>query len=134
MIVDCDKKIKEVENKGKNTEEGRKKFREYMVGKWIHVLPHGQVDLGYEELQKLNDIFNIDIDAINAPHQNAHWNWEPVTAKASYDFMVGIFGYDGKLSMPEWFSMILSYDRDVKPFVEPVVLTDDQIKQWAALS
>lgn len=68
MIVACDAKIKEVGDKGRNTEEGRKKFREYMVGKWIHVLPNGQVDLGYEELQKLNDIFNVDIDAINAPH------------------------------------------------------------------
>ena len=82
-----------------------------MVEKWMCVLENGQVDIGWEGMNKLNDAFNADIDQINAPHQNAHWNWDDATAKAAWDFSVGLFGYDGKFSMPEWFAMIMCYDR-----------------------
>lgn len=43
---------------------------------------------------------NPQIDKINAPHENAHWNWDMKTVKPVFDFHVKIFGYQGRYSLP----------------------------------
>jgi hypothetical protein len=41
-----------------------------------------------------------DIDKINAPHEDAHWVWDDVTAKAAFEYAVKIFGSaDGKYTL-----------------------------------
>ena len=111
MIVDCDLKIRASEDSMMRTHEGRAGFLKSIMEMWSKVLPEGEVALGMDGLMKLNDLFNPMIDAINAPHENAHWNWEPTTAKAAYDYSAKIFGYEGKFTMQQWVAMVYCYDR-----------------------
>lgn len=65
-----------------------------------------------------------DIDKINAPHPNAHWNLDDVKQRKSFDFAVKLFGTpEGRLSLPQWFGMVMAYDRYVAPFAEPITLS-----------
>jgi len=77
----------------------------------MQVLPQGNTDIGWEEMSAMYKLFAPDIDKINAPHENAHWNWDDIASKAAYDYSASIFGYDGRFTLVEWFGMIMAYDR-----------------------
>ena len=65
------------------------------------------------------------IDKINAPHENAHWKWDSVKSKAAYDFAVKIFGWEGRYTLSQWFGMMISYDKNVEPFADPLRLSKE---------
>ena len=54
--------------------------------RYMEVLKQGQMDIGWEEMQQLYKNFAPDIDKINAPLKDAHWNWDDVASKAAYDY------------------------------------------------
>lgn len=65
-------------------------------------------------------IFNADIDKVNAPHENAHWNWDDTTSRKVYDYVNKIYGSsDGTYTLPQWFGRQIAFDRSIEPFVEP---------------
>lgn len=65
-------------------------------------------------------MFASEIDKINAPHENAHWNWDDETAHAVWNYSANIYGsHDFRMTLPQWFSMVMGYDRNIEPFVEP---------------
>ena len=97
----------------KNNDE-RTKFLKSMRETWYTLTPAGMDELGYEELKKMETMFNDDIDKINAPHQNAHWIWEEQTSKAIFDFAVKIYGGPmGKYTFPQYISMMYGWVRNV---------------------
>ena len=61
----------------------------------------------------MHDDFDPMVDKINAPHENAHWIWDSVKSKAAYDYAVKIFGWEGRYTISQWFSMSISYDKNV---------------------
>lgn len=82
----------------------------------------------------MQEIFAPDIDKINAPHENAHWNWDDATAKAAYEYGAMLFGTKGEYTISQWFAMMFSYRRNIQPLVEPPSLTKEQCEEWVKLS
>lgn len=102
---------------------------------WTSLCPPGHDDLGWEELKKMYEMFYPSIDKINAPHENAHWEWDDATAHKSFEFHQKIFGTShGTYTLPQWFAMMMSFSRNVEPFVEPKQLSQDQINTWVDLT
>ena len=56
-------------------------------------------------------LFAPDIDKINAPHPDAHWNWDDLATAAAYEHAASLYGFDGRFTLVEWFGMIMAYDR-----------------------
>jgi len=83
----------------------------------------------------MQEEFAPEIDKINAPHQNAHWCWDTVKAKEAYEYVAKIFGSPGlRMSMSQWFSMMMQYDLHIEPFVEITRLSRDQVRDWVKVS
>ena len=120
----------------RRTPEGQAALGKMLKEAWIAVSPGKKEGcrLGWEEMKKMQEVLYEGIDKINPEHENAHWVWDDETAKASFDFSVSIYGSKGKLSRSQWLKMSLAYLRFVKPFAEPVILTQEQIRKWVILS
>lgn len=101
MIFECDKKIKEHRLELMSTEEGREKMMKGMHEMWKKCCPSPDQDtLGFDDIEKMMTIMNPEIDKINAPHTDAHWNWDMKTIKPIWDLHVKIFGMGGRYSLP----------------------------------
>lgn len=85
-----------------------------MVDAFNCLLPAGKDSLGWDEMKKMQDAFADSHDHLTG----GHWCWEDKTAKASFDFMVNIFGCDGRITLNQWLNSFIPYMRYVNPFVE----------------
>ena len=66
---------------------------------WAKILPAGEHALDWDGIKILYNMFKPNIDKINAPNTDAHWNFEETSAKAAHDFSCNIFGYEGKFTL-----------------------------------
>ena len=82
--------------------EGYMKMFEALGQAFDSLLPKDKDSLGWEEFKCMTEKF--------APMQDkaagGHWIWDDSTAKASFDYGVGIYGDDGRFSFSQFMSYI----------------------------
>ena len=64
-----------------------------------------------------------------------HWEWEAESAKAAHEYMVSLFGSNGRVTLEQWTASFMPYMKRVRPFVETHDdLSVEQIKTWIDLT
>lgn len=101
-----------------------------MVDAFNQLLPAGKDSLGFDEMKHMQDIFAPTHDTLTG----GHWVWEDKTAKASFDWMVNVFGEGGRVTLKQWMSSWIPYFRYVQPFVEEKLLDPEQMLMWVTLN
>jgi hypothetical protein len=66
-----------------------------MVDAFNSLLPAGKDSLGFDEMKHMQDSFAPSHDSLTG----GHWIWDDKTSKANFDFMVGIFGEGGRVTL-----------------------------------
>lgn len=122
--MECNDKIQEMRHQLGKTPEGRAMIRQRLTEAFNSLLPAGKDSLGWEEMKKMADVFSPTHDHM----VGGHWNWDDKTAKATFDFMVSIFGQDGRVTLGEWLNSFIPYMRYVIPFVEEKHISPDHMR------
>ena len=85
--MEANEKIVTMRQQMTKTSEGRAMFKDRMVDAFNSLLPAGKDSLGFDEMKKMQDVMAPSHDHL----VGGHWIWDEKTAKAGFDFMVGIF-------------------------------------------